>query len=211
MSVVKKSGDSYIVAGNLDLTTYAQGAIVRYTGIQTGDHTNATFSINLPESELDEASIKSLDEYIARVKDLYEYMIEVENGLEDTRFNNKYSFEDFFRLSSDQTSLLSVILREGCGFGYPSLTFSDWGALEVEFRSDRKNAYHKVFSVELSDECVITVSSNNGGTRIARLNKESLITKYKKTGAVASSSTGEKKEVASETITPVKGRKPLRM
>jgi hypothetical protein len=190
VSVARKSGSSYVVQGNLNMTDYAKEAIVKNTGINKGDRTNAVFSINIPEDELDDASKTALDDYIAKIKDLYEYMVQVEEGeIEDTRFDGKFSFDDFFVLNDDDT-IRNVVLRAGVGFGFPTFELSGWGAFEIEFREDVTNPYHKVFAVELGEDTEIVISSNNGGTRVGRGNTKSLVEKYGKSKPKASASTG---------------------
>lgn len=197
VSVVKKSGSSYILSGNMNLTDYAPDAIVKETGIEKGDRTNAVFSLNISEKELDESSIAALNEYIAQWEDLYTYMCKVEEGeIEDTRFDGQYAFEDIFRMSEDGLSVLSVILRAGCGFGYPLLNFDGWAAFEIEFRDDVKNPYHKVFQLTLGEDTEINISSNSGGTPVKRGDATSLVEKYSKTKKTsASRSTGRKEEI----------------
>jgi len=217
VSVARKSGSSYVVQGNLNMSDYAKGAIVKNTGIEKGDRTNAVFSINIPEDELDEASKTALDDYIAKIKDLYEYMIQVEEGeIDDTRFDGEYSFEDFFVLNDDDT-IRNVVLRSGVGFGFPTFEFNGWAAFEVEFREDVTNPYHKIFAVELGEDTEITISSNNGGTRVGRGNAQSLIDKYgSKSKSKASASTGisrrrpTEKEEEEKVEDMTKGRRPRR-
>ena len=203
VSVAKKSGNSYIISGSLNMTEYAKGAIVKDTSIMEGQNTNAVFSINLPESELDEQSQSALNDYIDRISDLYEYMNAVDEGeIEDTRFNGQYKFDDFFRMSEDGLSILSVILRAGVGFGFPTFDFvGGWAAFEIEYRDDVKNPYHKVFGIELAEETGFAVSSNSGGTRMVRTgNAKGLAEKYANTKPSSSPSTGTegKKEKATE-------------